>query len=352
LAFFLIILSCTQNSNLSVPLEIPDHLPKFEILINNDEAFEGYIFLRKVVNQGAQLMINRDGKIVWYQLADTLLFRPFTPYEKSYIALYSDKKILEVTYDGDTLLKLTYGKDGFDKPLHHEIIKDHKNRIVALTKEIIPYDLSQFGGDKLDTFKTDGIIVLSKTGQKLWHWSFVEVLDTLKYLDIDISQIRNDWAHVNSLFVDEDGHYVISCRNLDQIWKINGNTGEIIWKYGVGVILDDKEKFYNQHAIHRNPDGDYMILDNGDPRFRGTSRAVGFNTFDDSIRNTLVIELPDSLFTFKQGSVYQFAKDRFLFCSTMTKTLIVTNRGGDILWLAKCDYPFYRAYYLDKNILN
>ena len=94
-----------------------------------------------------------------------------------------------------------------------------------------------------------------------------------------------------------------------------------------------------------------MVLDNGIANIRSTSRAVMFNSFGNLIRNTLTIDLPDSLFTFKQGSVYQFAEDRFLFSSTMSKTLIITNRQGDILWLAKSGHGFYRAYYVDKAIL-
>lgn len=76
-----------------------------------------------------------------------------------------------------------------------------------------------------------------------------------------------------------------------------------------------------------------------------------FNSIGDSMRHTLTIDLPDSLFTFKQGSVYQFDEDRFLFSSTMRNKLLITNRKGEIIWFAKCDQGFYRAYYLDKAIL-
>ena len=168
-AFFSVMLSCTQNSDQFVPLTIPDHFPKFEIMLKSERAFDGYIFLRKSTSPGAQFMINNAGEIVWYQVSDTALFRPCTPYEKSYIALYNDKEIHEITYDGDTLLKLTYGDEGFDRFLHHEIVKDEEENIVSLTKEILPIDLSEYGGKESDTIKTDGIIKLSKEGKKLWH---------------------------------------------------------------------------------------------------------------------------------------------------------------------------------------
>ena len=349
LILFGLVFSCTKHSQIA-DLEIPSSLPKFEILVNNDKAFDGYIFLRESVSPGAQFMINSEGRIVWYQLSDTTIIRVYTPYDRSYIALYTNKEIHEITYDGDTLLKLSYGDGGFDKILHHEILKDRNNDILALTKEIIPIDLSELGGKQSDTIKTDGIIKLSETGQKLWSWSLEHVMDPLTYPEIN--RFKNDWGHANAFAIDDDGHYLISWRDFNQVWKINSESGEIIWKYGAETINRAQDKFYHQHSIHRNLDGDYMVFDNGAANIRSSSRAVGFNSFGDSIRNTLTIDLPDSLFTFKQGSVYQFAEDRFLFSSTMSKTLIITNRQGDILWLARSGHGFYRAYYLDKAILN
>lgn len=91
-----------------------------------------------------------------------------------------------------------------------------------------------------------------------------------------------------------------------------------------------------------------MIFDNGNKQFRGTSRALAFRLVEgNKFKQTLSIELPDSLFTFKQGSVYQIDKNKFLFSSTMTNYLIITDSIGDILWMAKSNEPFYRAEYLD-----
>jgi len=349
LILFSFAISCTQQSTI-VDLEVPSFIPEFQILVNDEDAFDGYIFLRESASPGAQIMINREGEIVWYQLSDTTILRVFTPYENSYLVLHSNTEIQEITYDGDTLLKLSYGDGGFDKILHHEILKDRNDDIIALTKDTIHIDLSDLGGEQLDTIKTDGIIKLSKTGEELWSWSLEQVMDPLTYPEIN--RYKHDWGHANALAIDNDGHYLISWRDFNQVWKISSETGEIIWKYGAETINNAQDKFYQQHSIHRNLDGDYMVFDNGEANIRRFSRALMFNSFGDSIRITFTIDLPDSLFTFKQGSVYQFADDRFLFSSTMAKALIVTNRKGDILWLARSAHGFYRAYYVDKAILN
>jgi len=168
----------------------------------------------------------------------------------------------------------------------------------------------------------------------------------------EINRFKKDWGHANALFIDKDGHYLISWRDFNEVWKINNTTGNIIWKYGVNSINDPEHKFYSQHHIQINMDGDYMLFDNGFARSRKTSRAVMFKEVDGNLHNTGIITLPDSLFSQKQGSVVQFEKDRFLFSSPMNKFLAVTNREGDILWLAKSEHGFYRAYYLDKDVLD
>jgi hypothetical protein len=331
--------------------DVPSDLPKFEILVNNLVEFDGYIFIRKLEDPGRTFMINDEGKVVWYQSSDTTILRVFKPYEDSYLSMRSAKELHEISYRGDTLTKLKYGEGGFDRALHHEVIKDSQDRYVGLTREVMPYDLTRFGGNENDTLITDGILVLSKEGQKIWHWSFDKVLDTIQNVDVDIFQIRNDWAHANALYEDIDGNYVVSWRDLNQVWKINSQSGDIVWIYGAETIENENERFKSQHGIHQNLDGDYMLFDNGPNRAHFSSRAVAFNFNEDKLENSLIIDLPDSIFTNKQGSVYQYKEDRFLYSVTRTNDLIITNRKGDVLWHAKSDIGFYRAYFLEKAVL-
>lgn len=348
--FLGLLISCVHRAELSVD-EVPSELPKIEVLINK-EPFDGYLFLRSITS-GTQFMINSKGRVIWYQQSDTILPIEFTPYKHSYLSLYNNKlnkeHLHEITYEGDTLLNLSFGENGYDRHLHHEIIKDDNNDILALTYEVINIDLSSVGGKQNDTLKTNGIIKLSRTGKKLWSWIPTQVLDPITFPEIN--KYKMDWGHANALMIDEDGNYLISWRDFNQIWKINSKTGGILWKYGAQQTEHPEDRFYQQHSINRNMDGDYMVFDNGMDSIRKYSRAVMFNKFGDTIHNTHSIDLADSLFTTKKGSVYQFEKDRFLFCSTMSNLLVVTNKKGEVLWLAKSDEEFYRAYYLDRSVL-
>lgn len=339
--------SCSTRQSETVGVAAPDSLQNFEVLIDKGDVFDGFILVRKITDPGAQLMLDSRGKVVWFQISDTAIFRPFQAFDDRYLALYSDRVIHEISYAGDTLLNLRYGQNDFDRTLHHEIVLDSDNNILALTKEIVPVDLTSVGGTANDTVVTDGIIKLSRKGEKLWSWSLDQVMDPLDFPDI--LKDKKDWGHANALFEDEDGNYLISWRDFNQIWKINSTTGDVIWKYGGETIADEDERFYKQHTIHRNLDGDYMLFDNGDKDKRSTSRAVAFSIENNEVfKQTLSIELPDSLFSAKQGSVYQIERDKFLFSSPMKHYLLITDRSGEILWMVRGTEPYYRAEYLEN----
>jgi hypothetical protein len=89
-----------------------------------------------------------------------------------------------------------------------------------------------------------------------------------------------DYMHLNSIAVDYDGNYVISCRNLSEVTKINSTTGDIIWRLG-GVnnqfdFINDELRISYQHdcrPVPGKPDH-YTVFDNGNSRLPFFSRAV------------------------------------------------------------------------------
>ena len=344
--FFLLIVigSCKQSETEQID---PD-LPTFNVLIGDKDAFGGFIMLRKTTDPGIQLMIDASGDVQWSLKADTTLMRAFYPYQDGFVGLVDENTIAEISFQGDTLNFLDLTRQEIH--LHHEIIKSKNGGYLGITDEYIPIDLSTFDGLSNDTVKTDGIVWLSSSGEILWKWRLDQVLNPLNFPEI--SKKKKDWGHANALAEDDDGNYLISWRDFNEIWKIDAESGELIWKYGLtNEPLERgkgaaKDAFYLQHAIHKSPSGEYLIFDNGNPRFRESSRAFGFRDNKGQLVPSLSITLPDSLFSFKQGSVYEIPDDRLLFCSSMSKYLIITKKTGEIEWLAYSDETFYRAYYI------
>ncbi len=346
LLIFCLLISMWSCSDRYKALEkLPASLDHFEVLIGDKNSFTGLIQVRKITDPGYHLMINAEGKVVWYIKGDTALFRPFTPKVDRFLAMHSDEAIYEITYPGDTLNRWIYGSGGFVNPVHHEVIY-HPKGIAALTKVKVPIDFTEYGGEENDTLITDGIMVLDGSGKQVWSWEVSDVLNPL--IDSSSFKMKNDWGHANALAVDYDGNYLISFRDFNEVWKIDSNSGALMWKYGQNEITNSEDHFYGQHSVHAISENKYLLLDNGHPKIRKHTRAIIFNRDGDSFSQELKIQLPDSLYTPKQGSVFKIDNDRYLFSSSMKSILLMTDSTGNVIWMAKGSEPYYRAYYLEE----
>ena len=325
---------------------LPDFLPDFTLLKDDDYEFNGFIFLRTQMDPGIQLLLDDDANIVWYQKSDTSLSRPFDiSSSDSYLSLYNPSLIYEINFTGDTLLKI----DTENEILHHELTNDNNNNIIALTYEYKTFDLSNFGGGKEDSIKGDGLVVYDSTGNLVWEWSVFDHEDPLSYENIN--SLKNDWTHGNAIGVTYDNNYIFSMRTLNQLWKIDSSSGKILWKLGLNGDIPIKESsiFYAQHAIHEIGVDTFLLFDNGTRKERMISRALIFSMKDDQFKLLHSIELPKDLFSFKQGSVYRFDQDNFLFCSSTNSKIVITDIDGKILWNLSSNFSFYRAYHLNTN---
>ena len=94
-----------------------------------------------------------------------------------------------------------------------------------------------------------------------------------------------DHAHVNSLFVDFEGNYIISSRSLNEITRIDHQTGDIIWRLGGKnnefTFLIDTLQFTSQHDAQYYSDGTLVLFDNAT------------NTIPDNVSRMLTYDLDD-----------------------------------------------------------
>ncbi len=330
---------------------LPDFLPDMVLVKDSGDVFDGNILIRNVQPPGQQILIDNRGQIVWYHVFDTMLFRPFSwTSDQTILALKSDKAMHEINLKGELVLDFKYGQQDFTELLHHEILKDKDDNILSLTRKNQVFDLSSLGGSASDTIKGDGIIVFNSAGEKIWEWDIFDRTDPLK--DPDILRSKEDWSHANSISIDVDGHYLVSFRHFNQIWKVHSETGEVLWKLGKNgdFAMQPDQYFYLQHAAHINASGELMLFDNGGPG-RMISRAISYRIDPDTkqVRTGKVnVFLPKSLFSFKQGSAYLIDEDKVLICSSIKKSIIITDLEANILWHLKLSESVYRANYIEK----
>ena len=105
-----------------------------------------------------------------------------------------------------------------------------------------------------------------------------------------------DYVHANALELDHDGHILLCSRHLNEITKIDRQTGEVVWRMGAHAVhndftfVDDPRGFSHPHDIRRLANGHLTLYDNGnflDPLF---SRALEYDVDETNKVATLVWE--------------------------------------------------------------
>lgn len=346
---------------------LPKGLMKFSNLMPDYAyTFDGYIHVGDK-QQGTLYLINSRGAIVWYQPTDGLsvICSAFDKRTKTFQAIlgfnpnesFTGEYIYMVDLYGQVKLKKHY-TELLNPYFHHDIqmLGDGKLAVVHQIRQ--SFDLTRWGGAADEMVVGDGFSVLNDAGQTLWTWS---AFDTLS--PADDPQImgdrgafefppRGDWLHANSIYPSEDGDYLISFNRISEVWKVNGRTGEVVYRLGKGgdVQLDDPADFPDrQHTATIAPDGSLMLYDNGYSAKRSRIMAYRINETSRRAEVTLKVILPAEDFSANQSSAYWMDNDRILFGSVVPKTIGVIDKHGNMMWHYKTDRPFYRALYITIN---
>lgn len=315
------------------------------------KEMKGKFFLTQILTEpGSAVIIDHKGNIVWYEaFKKGVKVSHWTP-DRTVLCIVGSEKIpssggdeiVELDLSGKVLTHLQRGKGEMDKMVHHEVRTDENGNIYALTFEKKVFDLSAAGGAKRDTVHGDGIVVFSRKGKKIWQWSVLDHLNPLD--DKEILKHKKDWVHANSVFKEKDGNFLISYRDLNQIWKIDYKTGRVIWKLGEkgNFQLNKDDLFSSQHFAHINRKGELMILDNGSKKQITRAMAFKVDTITHTAVTTLNVPLLKDYYTSAKGNAELFNGDKILFCVTDPRALLITDKKGRVLWKVQVGGDPYR----------
>jgi len=324
------------------------------------EFKDGLMLVSKRYAPGIAYLVDYQGRIRWYHMVDGVGFK-VAHFTKDHTILSilgtNDEptsygsQILEVNLLGDTLLHLKKGQGDFKQTIHHEILKNDKNEIVTLFVDKRIMDLTSVGGSKKDTVAGDGIMVLDRQGKKMWQWSVFDTVDPLK--DPHLLKTKKDWMHANSLNYDNDGNYIISFYNNGQIWKIDAQTGKVIWKFGKGgdIAMPAECDFTQAHAAHINAYGNLMFFDNGVEKRQSGVFALKLDEQNKTSKLDLHIKLPKEVFNGRMGSAYMINDTSVLVCCSKRHIIVLADRKGVLLWTMEAAMPTYRAEFIKSNEL-
>lgn len=318
---------------------------------------QGFMLMNKRETPGVAYIVDYKGRLRWYHTVDGTGYKVihFTK-DTTVIGILGKNdeptsygsEILEVNLFGDTVLYLKKGQNDLKYSIHHEILKKSSNEIVTLYVDQRIMDLSSIGGTKKDTINGDGILILDSTGKKIWQWSVFDVMDPLK--DPQLLKTKSDWMHANSLNYDKDSNYIISFYNNGQIWKLDAQSGKIIWKYGKAgtIAMAANSDFSQAHAVHINPYGSLMFFDNGVEKKQSEVFAIKLNEPAQTATVDFHFKLPVEIYNERMGSAYMVTDSAILCCCSKKHITVLANRQGRLLWTLESAIPPYRVEFLKQ----
>ncbi len=182
-----------------------------------------------------------------------------------------------------------------------------------LGKKLVDVDMSKIvpGGDSTAQIIDMAVQEFDSSGNVVFEWS---ALDNYQITDADdyvsLTQPQVDFVHFNSIEIDTDSNIILSARNLDEITKINHNTGEIIWRLGGEnnqfTFINDERGFSRQHDLRRISNGDITIFDNGVYHAEPYSSIVEYKLDEENKTATLINRYShNNLLTRSRGNVQE-----------------------------------------------
>jgi len=158
-----------------------------------------------------------------------------------------------------------------------------------------------------------------------------------------------DYMHLNSICVDSlDNNLIVSFRNLNEIVKLDRQTGQIIWRLGGNrsdFALSPDQIFLRQHYPRLIENGKTLIfLDNGHDSLRAYSRILEFqlNQSTKTINSFKAFTIPDNFIQFA-GSVKKEGTQYFIGGGSANYSLQVDYTTGQELMRMSLRYSSYRA---------
>jgi hypothetical protein len=238
--------------------------------------------------QGGATIVDDAGRLVWFHPVADKAAADFK------VGLYKGKPVL-TWWEGKSVAGLADGEwvvvdssyrelarfsaaKGRDGDLHEFAITPDDTALVT-SNETVPWDLTSVGGSRRGLVVGGVVQELSlPSGRLIREW---RSLDHVAVAETEVKSrpgARFDYFHVNAVDVTADGNLLISARNTWAAYKVNRQTGRILWRLG-GKRSDFSfgrgARFEWQHDVREHAHGLVSVFDNAAaPQEEPQSRAL------------------------------------------------------------------------------
>jgi hypothetical protein len=338
--------------------------PAIEITAQAHDTAPGYIFVaaKKGAGQDGPMIVDDRGQLVWFSKNRYATDFRVQTYQGEQVLTWWEGKVVAghgvgeyVIFDSSYReINRVRAGNGYQGDLHEFFITPEDT---ALLTAYVPTqtDLSPIGGPE-DGAVWDGIAqeLDLETGEVLFEWrslDHVGVEETYREPPQDPGTPL-DYFHINSIDIDFDGNFLISAKGTSAVYKVERQSGEILWRLGgkeSDFQMGPGTRFAYQHDARRQRDGTITIFDNGaSPKVHEQSRGIVVELDMDEMSATLVREFthPNKLLSTSQGNVQVLPNANLLVGWGSAPFFSEYSREGELLFDAQLlgDGQSYRAF--------
>jgi len=220
--------------------------------------------------------------------------------------------IMDSSYN---LIKTVVAGNGLQADLHEFILTNEGTAYLTAYREVVR-DLSVVDGPKRGTM-LDAIVqeVDVASGAVLFEWHSADHIH-LGESYRTYSKAPYDPVHINSIEQTDDGHLLFSARHTWTIYKVNRDTGAIMWRLGGkngDFSLGPRVRFAWQHDARQHPGSVISLFDDeASPAEANQSRGLFLHVDEAAMRASFMREYrhpKKRLLAGSQGSVQLLADD-------------------------------------------
>jgi len=269
----------------SLPVDFPDI--EVDSLSNPATGFiflAPYNFINSDLNNYLTILDNHGVPVFYRQFYSSLF--DFKKQESGVLTYFhSPGKKFYVLDSSYTLTDSLYMKNGYYTDLHELLVLSNDHYLMmSYDFKRVAMDTVVPGGDP-DAWVA-GLIIQEQDENKnvvfQWRsWDHFKITDAT--YEIDLTNAVVDYVHGNAIEVDDDNNLLISSRHMDEVTKIDRQSGEIIWRWGGEhcennqfTFISDPIGFSHQHDIRRLDNGNLTLFDNGNLHSPQFSRVAEY----------------------------------------------------------------------------
>jgi hypothetical protein len=208
------------------------------------------IFYRKTSSRPVDLKKLPDGRLVYFELGKNAGYA----LDGNYAVVDSFKMGNGYTADS------------------HDILVLPNNHALLMAYDPQPVDMSVIvtGGNPNATVIGLVLQEIDEAKNVVWQWRSWDHLDItdLSAACAKLTDATIDYVHGNSFDLDLDGNLIVSGRYLNEFFKIDRQTGDVLWRCGPNAkrnqftITGDSLGFSDQHDVRVLPNGHITLFDN------------------------------------------------------------------------------------------